>query len=168
VFSDTVEFVEAIEVDAAHFSILTPYPGTHTFARLAEQGRILHHDWGRYDLYHAAIQPAQMTPEALEAGLWGAYRAFYGRGPRARRTWRHVRTGMPAVFTAALAANGWGYARHYRPANAAPAAFEADPDDLRQLLVTSGAPAQEALGVALRQAVSVAPPTRRKSPPPPV
>lgn len=162
VFADTVSFVERIEVDAAHFSILTPYPGTHTFARLAEEGRILHHDWGRYDLYHAAIQPAQMSPAELEAGLWWAYQAFYSRAARARRTWRQVATHMPAIFTAALAANGWGYARHYRPGGHDAPAFEADPADLRQLMVTSGAPAQEALGVAFRQAVSLPVPTRKR------
>jgi len=161
VFDETVEFVEAIEVDAAHFSILTPYPGTHTFARLAEQGRILHYDWGRYDLYHVAIEPYGMTAAQLEEGTWRAYKAFYGRGRRAQRLWRHVRTGMPPVFTAALAANNWAYARHYRSSSPAAIAFAADPADLQQLLVTSAVPAQEALGAAFRQAVSVAAPTRR-------
>jgi radical SAM superfamily enzyme YgiQ (UPF0313 family) len=161
VFDETVEFVEAIEVDAAHFSILTPYPGTHTFARLAEEGRILHYDWGRYDLYHVAIEPAQMTAAQLEEGTWRAYRTFYGRRPRARRLLRHVQTGMPPIFTAALAANNWAYARHYRSSSPAAVPFEADPADLEQLLVTSAVPAQEALGAAFRQAVSVPAPTRR-------
>jgi len=151
VFADTVAFVEAIEVDAAHFSILTPYPGTHTFARMVEQGRVLHYDWGRYDLYHVA-----------EEGLWWAYRAFYGRRRRASRVWRHVRSRMPAIFTAAFLANNWAYARHYRSSTATTARpFEPDPSDLQQLLVTSAAPAQEALGEAFRQAVTVAAPTRR-------
>jgi len=162
VFADTVAFVEAIEVDAAHFSILTPYPGTHTFARLVEEGRVLHYDWGRYDLYHVAIQPAQMAVAELQEGLWWAYRAFYGRRLRASRFARHVRSGMPPIFTAALLANNWAYARHYRSATpTTAAAFVPDPADLDQLLVTSAAPAQEALGAAFRQAVTVAAPTRR-------
>jgi len=162
VFSETVEFVEAIEVDAAHFAILTPYPGTHTFARMVEQGRVLHYDWGRYDLYNVAIQPAQMTVDQLQEGLWASYRAFYGRRPRARRLARHLRTAMPPIFTAALMANNWTYARHYRSSYATTARpFEADPADLSQLLVTSAAPAQEALGAAFGQAVSLPSPTRR-------
>jgi hypothetical protein len=36
-----------------------------------------------------------------------------------------------------------------------------DPADLAQLLVTSAVPAQEALGAAFRQAVSLAAPSRR-------
>lgn len=164
VFAETVAFVEAIEVDAAHFSILTPYPGTQTFANLVGEGRILHYDWGRYDLYHVAIQPQQMSVEELQEGLWWAYRAFYGRGPRARRLWRHVRTRMPAVFTAALAANNWAYSRHYgSPVLSSAEPFEADPADLAQLLTTSAAPAQEALSEAFRQAVALAP-TRRPRP----
>jgi radical SAM superfamily enzyme YgiQ (UPF0313 family) len=162
VFAETVEFVEAIEIDAAHFSILTPYPGTHTFARMAQEGRILHYDWGRYDLYHVAIQPAQMTPAQLEEGTWWAYKTFYGRRPRARRLARHLRTGMPPIFTAALLANNWAYARYYRGSSTTAVPFEADPDDLKQLLVTSAMPAQEALGAAFSQAaVSIAAPTRR-------
>ena len=163
VFSETVDFVELIEVDAAHFSILTPYPGTHTFARMAEQGRILHHDWGRYDLYNVAIRPAQMTVEELQDGLWWSYRAFYGRRPRARRLLRHLRSGMPPIFTGALLANNQAYARHYRPSVSSALPFEADPADLEQLLVTSAVPAQEALGQAFRQAVSIGAPTRRPS-----
>lgn len=34
VFDQTVEFADRIGVDNAHFSILTPYPGTHTLARM--------------------------------------------------------------------------------------------------------------------------------------
>jgi hypothetical protein len=71
---------------------------------------------------------------------------------------------MPAVFTAALLANNWAYARHYRPSATTTAPpFEPDPADLAQLLVTSAVPAQEALGAAFRQAVSVAAPARRSS-----
>jgi len=108
-----------------------------------------------------AIQPAQMTVAQLEEGTWGAYRAFYGRRPRARRFARHLRTGMPAIFTGALLANNWAYARHYRSSTTTAPPFEPDPDDLRQLLVTSAVPAQEALGQAFRQAVSIGAPTRR-------
>src|SRR5262249_8881254 len=69
VFDETVDFVDSIGVDVAHFSILTPYPGTHTFARMAADDRLITYDWKRYNLYEAVHQPARMTPEQLNAGL---------------------------------------------------------------------------------------------------
>ncbi|MDX9973503.1 MAG: B12-binding domain-containing radical SAM protein, partial [FCB group bacterium] len=37
----------------------------------------LHEDWERYDTRHAVFRPAQLSPEALEAGYWRAYKEFY-------------------------------------------------------------------------------------------
>jgi hypothetical protein len=46
-------------------------------ARIEDQGRLLHHDWDLYDTRHVVYQPAKLTPEALEAGYWRAYKQFY-------------------------------------------------------------------------------------------
>ncbi|MGH3848320.1 MAG: B12-binding domain-containing radical SAM protein, partial [Pseudonocardiaceae bacterium] len=39
-FEETAKFVDKIGVDVAHFSILTPYPGTATYARMLADERI--------------------------------------------------------------------------------------------------------------------------------
>ncbi|HUP71071.1 MAG TPA: cobalamin-dependent protein [Acidimicrobiales bacterium] len=148
VFQETVEFVDRIEVDVAHFSILTPYPGTHTYARMLEEDRITSFDWSRYNLYNTVITPRRMTAEQLDEGLRQAYRWFYARPRRARRLVRELRRRDPR-FNFALGAAGSGYARHYRrrPMTCG-TGYEAAPDDIHELLAASRAPAQEAVNIA--------------------
>jgi hypothetical protein len=67
-------------LETATFHILTPYPGTVLGDRLAAQGRLLHQNWDLYDTRHVVYRPARLTPAALEAGYWQAYRDFYRWG----------------------------------------------------------------------------------------
>jgi radical SAM superfamily enzyme YgiQ (UPF0313 family) len=90
VFERTAQWIESVRLECATFHILTPYPGTPLFARLEEQGRILHHDWSRYDTAHAVFRPSLMTPEQLERGYHGLYHrvfslsSIWARRPRER------------------------------------------------------------------------------------
>src|SRR5919202_3533875 len=77
VFDRTVEWAVGEGIETATFHILTPYPGTALHERMRRDGRILHDDWDRYDTRHAVYRPARLTPEALEAGYWRAYKQFY-------------------------------------------------------------------------------------------
>jgi radical SAM superfamily enzyme YgiQ (UPF0313 family) len=77
VFDRTVEWALAQGIETATFHILTPYPGTALYQRMAAQSRLLHRDWDLYDTRHTVFRPARMTPEQLEAGYWRAYREFY-------------------------------------------------------------------------------------------
>jgi radical SAM superfamily enzyme YgiQ (UPF0313 family) len=77
VFDRTVQWAVERGIETATFHILTPYPGTALYKRIEAQGRVLHHDWDRYDTRHTVFHPAKMTPEQLEEGYWRAYRDFY-------------------------------------------------------------------------------------------
>ena len=77
VFPRTVEFAVENKIETATFHILTPFPGTRTFAGLDEEGRILHRDWEKYDTRHAVFRPMHMTPSHLEEGYWWSYEEFY-------------------------------------------------------------------------------------------
>ncbi|MET8159222.1 hypothetical protein ABZT47_22870 [Sphaerisporangium sp. NPDC005289] len=77
VFERTVEWAVGQGVETATFHVMTPYPGTRLYERMAAQGRLLHSDWDRYDTRHTVFQPARMTPAELEEGYWRAYRDFY-------------------------------------------------------------------------------------------
>ncbi len=77
VFARTAEWAVTHGIETATFHVLTPYPGTALYQRMASQGRLLHHDWDLYDTRHAVFQPARMSAEALEMGYWQAYREFY-------------------------------------------------------------------------------------------
>jgi len=93
VFDRTVEWAIEQGIETATFHILTPYPGTALYRRLAAQGRITTTNWDLYDTRHAVFRPARMTAEALEAGYWRAYRDFY--------RWS-------SIFRGAWAKAGWG------------------------------------------------------------
>jgi radical SAM superfamily enzyme YgiQ (UPF0313 family) len=80
VFDRTVEWAIEQGIETATFHILTPYPGTALYNRLASQGRITSSNWDLYDTRHAVFQPANMTAAELEAGYWRAYRDFYRWG----------------------------------------------------------------------------------------
>src|SRR5437868_10838795 len=77
VFDRTVEWAIKQGIETATFHILTPYPTTALYERMAQQGRLLHSNWDLYDTRHVVYRPAKLTPEALETGYWRAYRDFY-------------------------------------------------------------------------------------------
>lgn len=99
VFDRTVEWAIARGIETATFHILTPYPGTALYARIAAQGRLLDRDWDLYDTRHTVFRPAKMTPAQLEEGYWRAYREFY--------RW-------PAILQGAMSKPDWvGRLRHF-------------------------------------------------------
>ena len=105
VFDRTVDWAVKQGIETATFHILTPYPGTALYQRMAAQGRLLHSEWNRYDTRQVVFRPARLLPDELERGYWRAYRRFY--------EWRAIirsaatkRTVMPAIRHAAYAA-GW-------------------------------------------------------------
>lgn len=77
VFDRTVEWAISQGIETATFHILTPYPGTALYERMAAQKRLLHSNWDLYDTRHVVYRPANISPEALEAGYWRAYQEFY-------------------------------------------------------------------------------------------
>ena len=71
----TVDFARRHGIDTVQFAILTPLPGTRTYAAL--QDRLLTRDWGRFDGYHVVHEPAGMSPVELQRGVMEAFRRFY-------------------------------------------------------------------------------------------
>jgi radical SAM superfamily enzyme YgiQ (UPF0313 family) len=151
VAEDSVEFLEEVGVDNAKFTALTPLPGTQTFARMYEENRIVDFNWGHYDVLHAVIEPARMTTAELQAALWRGYGLYYRKPRLVRRALRIARE-LPLRTAAGFVAGGLSYsdrlANHRRSPD-----FTPDPEDLRQLLATSTAPANEAMAVAIKQVV---------------
>jgi radical SAM superfamily enzyme YgiQ (UPF0313 family) len=85
VFSDVMRFIEKIRLEAALFSILTPFPGTRIRERLLKENRILHDNWEKYDMNHVVFQPKKMTPAELQRGFNWAYDKLYGYGSILKR-----------------------------------------------------------------------------------
>ncbi|MEB3826230.1 B12-binding domain-containing radical SAM protein [Phormidium sp. CCY1219] len=88
----TVEWAVNQGIETATFHILTPYPGTQLYRRMAEENRLTSTNWNLYDTRHVVYRPAKMTAGELEAGYWRAYREFY--------RWR-------SIFAAASTKESW-------------------------------------------------------------
>jgi len=105
VFARTVEWAVAQGIETATFHILTPYPGTALYDRMAAEGRLVHSNWDEYDTRHVVYRPARLTAEALEAGYWRAYRDFYRWG----NIWRgaSAKTNLVERLRHMAYAGGW-------------------------------------------------------------
>lgn len=105
VFARTVDWAVSQGIETATFHILTPYPGTPLYARLLAQGRIASTDWDRYDTRHVVYQPARLSPAALEAGYWQAYRDFHRWSAIVQGAW--VKENWPDRLRHLAYAGGW-------------------------------------------------------------
>jgi radical SAM superfamily enzyme YgiQ (UPF0313 family) len=106
VFARTVEWAVDHGIETATFHILTPYPSTALYRRIAEQGRLTTHDWDLYDTRHAVFRPARMSSGELEDGYQWAYREFY--------QWRSILRGAAAHDEAAAGLRHLAYAAGWK------------------------------------------------------
>jgi radical SAM superfamily enzyme YgiQ (UPF0313 family) len=90
IFDRTVAFARDAELTMALFALLTPYPGTPLYARLAAEGRLTSPAWWLeedHDRGAPYFTPRRMTRAALRAGWIRAWRDFYSLGSILAR-WR--------------------------------------------------------------------------------
>ena len=106
VFDRTVEWAVGQGIETATFHILTPYPGTALYKRIASEGRLTESDWDLYDTRHAVFRPARMSGQTLERGYWHAYRQFY--------TWRNIARGAAAHGSAVPGLRHFAYASGWK------------------------------------------------------
>jgi len=85
IFEETLDWVDEIEMDVVHPTILTPFPGTSLFQRLVKEDRILTSDWSKYDCSQAVFRPKQMTARELEEGVDWFNRKYHGFFKRQKR-----------------------------------------------------------------------------------
>jgi radical SAM superfamily enzyme YgiQ (UPF0313 family) len=102
VFGRTVEWAINHGIETATFHILTPYPDTALYKRMAMAGRITHTNWNLYDTRHVVFEPRKLPVAALEQGYWQAYRDFY--------RWGAIWRGAAAKETVAGTARHLAYA----------------------------------------------------------
>lgn len=69
IFKQTHEFARNIKVDKMIPHYMIPFPGSETYKKLNDDGRILTHDWSKYDGSHVVYQPKSMSKTQLEEGL---------------------------------------------------------------------------------------------------
>jgi hypothetical protein len=79
----------------ASIGSLTPFPGTPIFRKLEQEGRILTHDWSKYNARTDVVfRPRQMTPDQLQAGVEWVTKQFYSLSSISRRLLARSRTGL--------------------------------------------------------------------------
>lgn len=106
VFDRTARFAVEARIDLPRFAILTPFPGTDLYRRLASEHRIVDRRWDRYDGQHVVFRPLRMTAEELERGTERAWKHTY--------SWRSIAIRLRATAAPWLisAITNLGY-RHY-------------------------------------------------------
>jgi radical SAM superfamily enzyme YgiQ (UPF0313 family) len=87
VFEQTFEFIMKCRMDCAQLRILTPYPGTRLYTRLASEGRLFVDDWWLrgYPPDTLLFQPKGMTADELIDGFARLNRQTYSFGAMAKR-----------------------------------------------------------------------------------
>ena len=106
VFDRTVDWAVSRGVETATFHILTPYPGTALYKRMAAAGRLLHSDWNLYDTRHVVHRPERMSARELEDGYWRSYERFY--------SWGSILRGASTKPTLAAGARHFAYAAGWK------------------------------------------------------
>ena len=94
----------------ANFNVVTPYPGTEFFERMA--GRIAHFDYSRYTVYAPVLQYKHLSAGQLSRLHANCFRNFYFR-------WRYIRDNAPFLWPR-LQALGIGPGEPGEPAAEAP------------------------------------------------
>lgn len=97
-FEKTLQIIKELDIDAADFSILTPFPGTPLFKKLDDEKRILTKEWKYYNMKHVVFNPKQMTREELLQGVQQMYTEFYAPSYIIRRILHNLSRGVYPFF----------------------------------------------------------------------
>lgn len=132
-------------LDSAMFNILTPMPGTETFASMYRDGRITSFDWGLYDATHCVIEPSGLAPRRLEQLRVDAYRSFLTAVPTSYDDQARdlVHRDLDDLV-----------ARHGPDDEPSWVSYTADPADLADLVTVSAADANLAITTAVELAAT--------------
>lgn len=86
VFDEVAEFVESSGLTEVQVTLLTPFPGTPLYDRLAAEGRLLEpRPWSSCTLFDVVFRPRRMSAEELERGFAALLERLYSRAASERR-----------------------------------------------------------------------------------
>jgi len=73
----TTDWALRHKLESIQVLVLTPFPGTPVFTRLANAGRIVDTNWDHYDAQHVVFQPSSTTRFRLQVATIKAMSRFY-------------------------------------------------------------------------------------------
>jgi radical SAM superfamily enzyme YgiQ (UPF0313 family) len=86
IFPRIKEFVERSRLLEVQLTVMTPFPGTPLYQRLAREGRLLRpRYWDRCTLFDVTYKPRGMTVEQLEEGIRWLFGEIYNEREFTRR-----------------------------------------------------------------------------------
>jgi radical SAM superfamily enzyme YgiQ (UPF0313 family) len=86
IFERVLEFALEIPLFEVQITVLTPFPGTPLYDRLAAEGRLLYPDrWERCTLFDVNYQPRGMSVEELRGGMYWLTERLYNADCMAAR-----------------------------------------------------------------------------------
>ena len=86
IFAQVKEFVDRSRLLEVQVTVMTPFPGTPLYDRLAREGRLLQpRYWDRCTLFDVNYRPRGMTVEQLEEGMCWLFREIYNEREYTRR-----------------------------------------------------------------------------------
>ncbi len=101
------QFINKSRIDVIQPTILTPYPGTTLYKKLAESGRLLYTnypgDWDKYDMSEALFKPLQMSQQELKAAMARCYQFLLNGGNLLNKFIKTI------IFTRSLPAALWAF-----------------------------------------------------------
>ncbi|MDZ7342457.1 MAG: B12-binding domain-containing radical SAM protein [candidate division KSB1 bacterium] len=74
---ETIRFANRSDIGTVQFLILTPLPGSETFRKLKEEGRIKFFDWTLYDAHHAVFDARHLSIDELQRAQIKGHQSFY-------------------------------------------------------------------------------------------
>lgn len=77
IFNNTLKIIQELEIDAADFFVLTPFPGTPLYNKMQKEKRIITYDWHFYNMKTVVFKPKNMTREELLFGVKNMYKKYY-------------------------------------------------------------------------------------------
>lgn len=97
VFDRFWEFIRQSDLFEVQLTVLTPFPGTPLYTRLAKEGRLIHaKDWRRRTLFDICYQPKGMSVAQLRDGFIELGKKVYAEEEVERRRRAFVRARMRA------------------------------------------------------------------------
>ncbi len=74
---ETVRFAKKARLTSTQFLILTPFPGSEFYQKIAAENRIQFHDWSLYDAHHVVFQPKRFSLFDLQRAQVFSHASFY-------------------------------------------------------------------------------------------